>query len=305
MSKDKKSELSNQQMQDRIEELQQELSQKEQQLQRYRMELQKTNSHLEEIITDLSQEVKLASLIQKLLSPTEIPNIPGIEFSTKFVPGIKSGGDYFDIFEHDDRLKFGIILSSSSGYTMSALFLSVLMKLSAQIEARKGMEPDQVISTMITELTPNIQKQDMASIFYGIVDRRNYELKYSCIGSIAGMLQVHGKEQISWLEPSSGPLHKAYDEKPLTHTIPLGPRDRLILCTEGVWNAENAESHFGKERLLKTVHKAPRTGVHDLRNEILYQVEKFTGQNEPSRDQTVLVTEVKDRVIKLAKKGSL
>jgi sigma-B regulation protein RsbU (phosphoserine phosphatase) len=302
MSKDKPTEK---ELIEKIEDLQHELSQKEQELKRYRFELQKTNSAMEQMIGELSQELKLAALIQKLLTPTEIPNIPGIEFSTKFIPGAKSGGDYFDIFEHDDRLKFGIILSSSSGYTMSALFLSVLMKMSAQIEARRGMEPHQVIAAMGAEIVPNIQKQESASIFYGIVDRRNYELKYSCVGAIAGLLQVQGQDQVSWLEPSSGPLRKDYDEKPLTHSIPLGPRDRLILCTEGVWNARNSEHTFGKERLLKTVHRAPRSGVHDLRNEILYQVEQFTGQSEPLRDQTVLVTEVKDRVIKLAKKGSV
>jgi sigma-B regulation protein RsbU (phosphoserine phosphatase) len=302
MSKDKNTE---QMLKDKIEELQHELAHKELEAKRYRMELQKANSALEKLIVDLGQELRLANLIQKLLSPTEIPNIPGIEFSTKFVPGSKSGGDYFDIFEHDDRLKFGIILASSSGYTMSALFLSVLMKLSGQIEARKGMEPDKVLGLMAQEIVPNIQKQDTASLFYGIVDRRNYELKYCSIGHIAGLLQIHGKEQPSWLEPSAGPLKKDFDEQPLTHTIPLGSRDRLILCTEGVPMAQDPEGNgFGRDGLLKAVIRAPRSGVHELRNEILYQAEQFSRLNEPLRDQTVLVTEVKDRVIKLAKKGS-
>jgi sigma-B regulation protein RsbU (phosphoserine phosphatase) len=302
MSKEKTTE---DQLKQKIEELQYELAHKEVELKKYRFELQKTNSTLEKIISDLSQELRLANLIQKLLSPTEIPNIPGIEFSTKFIPGVKSGGDYFDIFEHDDRLKFGIILSSSSGYTMSALFLSVLMKLSAQIEARRGMEPDKVISLMAQEIVPHIQKQDCASIFYGIVDRRNYELKYCSVGTIAGLLHVHGKDQPGWLEACAGPISKDFDSTPLTHSIPLGPRDRLILCTEGVWSASTGEEHvFGKERLLKTVLRAPRSGVHELRNEILFQVERYTQQEEPARDQTVIVTEVKDRVIKLAKKGS-
>jgi sigma-B regulation protein RsbU (phosphoserine phosphatase) len=295
-----------QQLKEKIEDLRHELAQKELEAKRYRLELQKVNAVVEKMIAELGQEVKLASLIQKLLSPTEIPNISGIEFSTKFVPGSRSGGDYFDIFEHDDRLKFGVILSSSSGYAMSALFLSVLMKLSGQMEARKGLEPDKVVTLMAQEIVPHIQKNDSASLFYGVVDRRSYELKYCCVGHIAGLLQVHGKDQPSWLEPSAGPLHREFNEKPLTHSVPLGSRDRLILCTEGVVSAldENGQV-FGKERFLKSVVRAPRSGVHDIRNEILYQVGQFTQAEEPLRDQTVLVTEVKDRVIKLAKKGSL
>jgi sigma-B regulation protein RsbU (phosphoserine phosphatase) len=174
------------------------------------------------------------------------------------------------------------------------------------MEARKGVEPDKVIKQMAAEIVPNIQKNDSASLFYGVIDRRNYELRYCSVGSLMGFLQEQGSDNPVQLEPSAGPLKKDFDENPLTHTISLGARDRLILCTEGVWAAQskNQES-FGKERMIKTILQAQRSGVHSVRNEILYQIEKFTDSKEPVRDQTVLVTEVKDKVIKLAKKSSV
>jgi sigma-B regulation protein RsbU (phosphoserine phosphatase) len=95
------------------------------------------------------------------------------------------------------------------------------------------------------------------------------------------------------LEASAGALVKDYNQNPLTHTMSLGARDRLILCTEGVGESD---------LLLKSILRAPRSGVHELRNEILFQAEQHSGKSEPVRDQTVIVTEVKDRVIKLAKK---
>lgn len=286
-------------------ELKAELSLKESELAKYRKEVTRANEELEGIISDLTQELKLAGKIQKILTPTEIPNIPGVEFSTKFNPGTKSGGDYFDIFELHDKLKFGILLSSCSGYSMSALFLSVLMKYTAQMEARKGLSPDAVISLLAQEIVPQIQKHETASIFYGVVDRRNYDLTYCCVGSIGGVLQIYGKDQVSWLEPSTGPLRRDFAEKPLLHMLPLSSRDRFILCTEGVWAAKNNDQNFGKERLLAAIKSQTKIGVHDMRNEILFQVEQFTGLKDPDRDQTVIVTEVKDRVIKLAKKGSV
>lgn len=291
-------------LKEKIKELEQELTVKNSELIRYRTELQKTNTQLEKIVADLGQEFKLASLVQKVLSPTEIPNIPGIEFSTKFLPGSRSGGDYFDIFEHDDRMKFGIILSSSSGYTMSALFLSVLIKLSAQIEARKGVAPDKVVKMMAEEIVPSIQNNDSASLFYAVFDRRSYELSYCSVGNVMALLQTHGEAKASALEPSTGPFKKEFDSTPLSQTLQLGPRDRLILCSEGVWEAKNPQSEImGRENIIKAVLRAPRSGVHEVRNEILYQVEKHSENSEPMRDQTVVVTEVKDRVIKLAKKS--
>ncbi|MGE3758564.1 MAG: sigmaB regulation protein RsbU, partial [Pseudobdellovibrionaceae bacterium] len=121
-------------LQAKIADLERELSQKEEDLVRFRKELVKTNGTLEALIAQLSGELKMAHLIQKVLAPTEYPHISGIEFSSKFIPGVRSGGDYFDIFEHEDKFRFGIIVASASGYSMSALFLSVLLKMTGQLE---------------------------------------------------------------------------------------------------------------------------------------------------------------------------
>ena len=94
-------------LQSRISELEAELADRERDLTVFREELARANSQLERFIKQISQELKMASLIQKALVPTEFPNIPGFEFSTKFVPSVISGGDYFDIFEHEDKFRFG------------------------------------------------------------------------------------------------------------------------------------------------------------------------------------------------------
>lgn len=288
--------------QELIEELQDSVKQKDAEIQRYRLELAKTNQALEKLIVDLSQELKWVSVIQKALSPTQMPTIPGFEFSTKFVPGSQAGGDYFDIFEHDDRLKFGILLSSSSGYSMSALFLSVLLKLSNRIEAKKGIQPAQALQMLAQEMRPNMQPKDEAQIFYGVFDRRSFELTYSTYGALAAFLQVQDTDKLVRLEPAGQKLNVNSKDQPLQQSVTMGPRDRLILCSEGVTSAVSSQgSAFGLENLQKTILRAPKTGVHELRNEILFSLEQFTGLSDPARDLTVVVVEVSDRVIKLAK----
>lgn len=286
----------------RIEELEELLRQKDKEIHRYRTELTRTNQSLEKVIAELSQELKWVSVIQKALSPTHNPHIPGFEFSTKFIPGSGSGGDYFDIFEHDDRLKFGILLSSSSGYTMSALFLSVLLKLSGRIEAKKGTLPQQALELLAQEMKPHMQVKDETRIFYGVVDRRTFELNYSSFGELAAMLQPAGQDKIVRLAEGAPSLTRETAVKPLDQSIQLGPRDRLILCSVGVVNAPGPGGEtFGWERLQAAVLRAPRSGVHEIRNEILFRLEQFCEISEPLRDLTVIVVEVNDRVIKLAK----
>jgi len=286
----------------RIAELEAELRDRTQDLAVFREELQNANLKLAAFIAQISQELKVASLIQKALVPTEFPNIPGFEFSTKFVASSLSGGDYFDIFEHDDKFRFGIVVSNSSGYGMSALFLSVLLKMTGRLEARKGASPEKVLQMMGQELVPNIKTKDLAHVFYGVFDRRGFDLSYASAGHTIALLLNASTGKLQRLESGAPPFAaESRSEIPL-HTISLNPRDRLILCTEGVIKALNPKGEmFGEDRLYKTVLGAPRAGVHDLRNEILFQIEKFRQSRELPNDLTVIVTEVKDRVLKLAK----
>lgn len=287
---------------EKIRELEAELVAKEAELAHLRLRLTAMNSRLESVIDQIGHEVKLATKVQRLLSPVELPHIAGFEFSTKFIPGMRSGGDYFDIFEHEDRLRFGVLLSASSGYSMSALFLSILMKISSRLEARRGMQPHEMIGTIAREIAPDLKGEDRTSVFYGVVDRRNFEMQYCSIGDIAGYLQVHGADALTRLEPQTGPLTRGYSGAPTSLRINLNPRDRLILCTDGVVKTTNSVGKAWDDVGLRdALRSAPRQGVHELRNEILYKNEIFSGKPEPDRDQTVVVLEVKDKVIKLAK----
>lgn len=289
-------------LKERVSELEHELAVKEAELHRYRLELTKANSALEKLIHQVSQELKLAQSLQKLLSPTELPNVQGFDFSTKFMPGTRFGGDYFDIFEHEDKLKFGILISSASGYSLSSLLLSVIIKISSQMEARRGLEAHKVVALLAKEVIPHIHNDDKASLFYGVVDRRSYEIQYCSVGLIDGFLQVYGQEGLQELMPTGQALSKDFNTEPQSRTIQLNPRDRVILSTEGIKLSQNPLGvYWGGHGLSEAILKAPKQGVHELRNEILFANEKYTGKPEPLRDQTLIVTEVKDRVIKLAK----
>lgn len=289
-------------LKDRIRDLEQELTSKSAELQLYKSQLGLANQQLEKVISQMGQELKMASQLQKHLNPIEIPPISGFDFSTKFISGTKSGGDYFDIFELQDRMKFAILVSSASGYSLSALFLSVLIKISASSEAKRSSEAHQTVQSLIQELQPQMGKDDKISLFYGVVDKRNYELSYCHVGHHQAYLQMMGQDTLENLEACSGILTKTSTQQLHSMKLPLNPRDRIVICSEGVWRAQGSQSQpWGGENFRDAIREAPRSGVHELRNEILFRVEKFTGLAEPEKDQTVIVTEVKDRVIKLAK----
>lgn len=294
--------LTREQLLERVQELEQEVKERQDDLRRFRQELGAANQKLEVLIQQLHGEIKMAQVIQKALVPTEFPHIAGFEFSTKFVPSTISGGDYFDIFEHEDRARFGIIVSSSSGHTMSALLLGVLLKMTSQLEARKGSDPHTVMGEMHTQISEHLSQGDEADMFYALVDRRNFEMRFVRSGNLIALHQNFSTGEVQALDSELPPLGLDFSAPTASQSLLLSPRDRLVLCTRGVIEARNQGGEaYGMERVTRSFLSGPKRGVHELRNHILYEVQKFSQGAEPVRDQTLVVVEVKDKVIKLAK----
>lgn len=286
----------------RITQLEREVKDREADLGRFRDELIKANRRLEQMIESFNQELKVAHAIQRTMVPTEFPNIPGFEFSTKFIPSSKSGGDYFDLFEHQDKFRFGVVLSSSSAYGMSALLLSVLLKMTGKLEARKGAEPHLVVQTIAQEMMEEIESDAKTDLFYALIDRRSFEMRFLRLGNIMAIVQPSGSHEFQILDSSGGPLSQDFNAPKESKKILLNPRDRVILFTRGILETQNPRGEtYGLENLTRSLMSGPKRGVHEMRNHILYDVQRFAQGQEVPRDLTVLILEVKEKVIKLAK----
>lgn len=288
------------QLRDKIKKLEQELASKSLETQLYRKQLAQANAQIEKLIFQVSEEIKFASAIQKLISPTEIPNISGFEISTKYLAGSRSGGDYFDIFEHEDKLKFGILLASCSGYTMSALLLSILMKLSGQVEAKRGLAPEEFLKILSQEMRQQMSDKDKANVFYACIDKRDFSFTYSGLGNIKVLHQIFGRESLIEIQGDPGPIMSKQCSAPIASKIKLNSKDRLVMVSDGVLRTENKDGEeWGMKGLQDAIRSAPKTGVHELRNEIIFRIQQFSGSKEPVRDLTVIVLETKENVLKL------
>lgn len=273
----------------------------ESQVRNYERLLKQANDKLLQLAGEISLDLNWAVKLQKKLVPTEMPRIKGFEFSSKFSPGHRSGGDYFDIFEHDDKWKFGIFLSSCSGYTVSSALMGILIKYSTQVEAKKGLSPEQFLQAMSAELLPGFKERDRASFFYASVDRKTLRLDYSSAGLVSAYRQNHDRDTLDYLKPMVPELMTGSNFTFTNQSVELAPQDRLIFFTPGLVAAQNTKGEaWGVERLFEAWRSSGKKSVHEIRNEILYQQQEFTQLTEFERDQCLIIIEVQEKIIKLA-----
>lgn len=260
----------------------------------YRQELVKFSKQLDSLMSGISTDMNFLNEIQKVLAPSQFPTIPGFEISRKFVFGTKSGGDYFDFFELEDKFRFGVLVASSSGYAMSALFLSFILKFSHVLQAKKGISPELILQKVGEEIKITSAEKDLTHAFYALVDRRDYSLHFCSVGKILGFYISAGKP-IQILKSSASPFGKQFTETLSSAAMELDPNSKICIMTDGLSDV------LGIDRIVQILTENSKASVHELRNELLFQAQQATGLTEPIRDQTVVVINVVGQVIKLAK----
>lgn len=290
-------------LKNKIKILEKEIELKNKDIDTYRKELARANEQLENLVIHIHSQLKKALEIQRQVVPTEFPNIPGFEFSTKFIASSLTGGDYFDIFEHRDRMQFGLLLSSSSGYSLSALFLSIFMKFTFQARQEPlSYAPQSLLDAVEKELIPNIGDKERFHCFYGAMNRRYLRLDYINIGEVIAVHYASATQTLKRLQFTNQPIQKITDFRTLKpESLEFDPKDKLILCSPGLFKVTNpAGEFFGEERYYSIIKKSAQSDVHNLRNEVFFQVQQFSQAKSLPQDLTVIVVETKERVLKLA-----
>ncbi|MCB0394094.1 MAG: SpoIIE family protein phosphatase [Bdellovibrionales bacterium] len=289
-------------MQETIKRLERELADRDRDIRVYKSEMGKLNAKISELIDHIENQLKLASRIQKALVPTEIPKFPGFEFSTKYIASSISGGDYFDIFSTPSKTRFGVLLSASSGFGMSALLLSVLIKLGTQVEGSREIDSAEALHTIAKDLVSSMTSDDAANVFMAFVNRAEMTFTYAGAGEILA-IYVPKESDAEIIEIHSQPVIHSRIPPFTDSVIDLHSRDRIVLISPGIFRTVNRNGEeMGRERILSLVDENKRSGAHELRNSIMFGAQHFAEGQESSRDSTVIVMDVKDRVLKIARR---
>ncbi|MEM7646310.1 MAG: SpoIIE family protein phosphatase, partial [Pseudomonadota bacterium] len=160
---------------------------------------------------------------------------------------------------------------------------------------------DFVMGEIFADLVKEAAEGETASVFYGVFDRRKFQLTYCNVGQPLTIHYKAAENKIDLLPGVESPYKVGENQeiKLGSHQIDLNPSDKLILCSRGFLSLTNDEGRsWGLDEILSLVKNNVGKDVHGLRNEIFFQASKFS-KSQP-RDLTAIVCEVKERIMKLA-----
>ncbi len=264
--------------------------------QNYAQSMELIDQKVEELISEAQSDINKMKELQKKLVPTEIKNISGFEFSTRFTAGYKVGGDYYDVFALEDKTRFAVFLASPNSHGLSALVLSLLIQMAPRLESRANMTVIDTVQKMIQGLTDKMTDKERLDIFYAIVDQKDLSIEYVTMGSIDFYCYQSQKKHWEKIPSTYAAISKNNVDEIKSNKIYLESMGQIVLLSPGF----NLLPDSG-QKYLNYLNQASHLNIHDLRNGLCFKSMELGPQDPPVRDQTVLVMQVKAKVIRLAK----
>ena len=237
----------------------------------------------------LLREVELASVIQKTILPTELPEIPGYRCSGLNIPSREVGGDYYEIIPLSGG-RFALVIADVAGKGVySALLVNSLhAALHAYLESGLPLEAmTHKLNRLMFDVTTAML---FTTCFIALLDPESGEVEYMNAGHLPPML-VRRRGEIE--VPSAGGPPLGCLREGVTYEsgkFRLERGDGLLLYTDGVPEAANPDGEFYQksgrfEKLLLQMKRS--AGVCDP-GRIVEDVRDFAGSDSFGDDITLL-----------------
>lgn len=235
------------------------------------------------------EELKRAREIQQMLLPSTLPQPAGVQIAGAWQPAREVGGDYFDVIQLDqDRV--GICIGDVAGKGITAALLMANLQASFRAFATAEASPQTVCTKLNKFLCANIAAGKFVTFFYAVLDANSHTLNYENAGHSPGQL-LRRDGTTETLQGGGAVLGALPDWTYQSYTAQLQPGDTLLLSTDGITEAENAQlEEFGDERLLQAARTRDGSAI-EIQRVIMQQVTAFCGGNFRD-DATLLVLRI-------------
>jgi len=234
----------------------------------------------------IDEELRTAYTIQKRLLPSSLPVVEGYTFAGVNRPAKSVSGDYYDmVVRPDGRIYFVIADVSGKGITAAIVMSSVATAFN--IFTRTDPTPADLVRELNATLAPKTAPTKFVTLVAGVLDPKSGKIEFTNAGHVPPLfVSSTGVETLKKTDLVVGLFPTAKYEN---QTIELKPGDVLVLFTDGVTEAENAnEEQLGLTTVaekLKTFHGASASKILATIDE---HVHAYVGETPAGDDVTMI-----------------
>ncbi|HLV40771.1 MAG TPA: PP2C family protein-serine/threonine phosphatase [Brumimicrobium sp.] len=235
----------------------------------------------------IKKELEVASEMQKLLFPDNLPSDKRLDLAANYTARHEVGGDYYD-FIPINKNEFIVCIADVSGKGVGAAMLMANFQATIRtLLSFNKFDLEYLIRELNKKVMQSAKGEKFITFFIGHYNMTSRRLKYINAGHNHPILTNGKKAQ--FLDKGSIGLGML-EEVPFIEPdeVTISPNSTLILYTDGVVELQNkAGEYFQTDRLIKLIHSFYPLKMEDLNNLIFSKLDEFR-ETEDLVDDTAI-----------------
>lgn len=238
----------------------------------------------------LEQKLDLARSIQSGFVPDEAPEIPGYQVAGITKPATWVGGDYYDFISLNGSNNHFFALGdvTGKGIPASLLMASVRSVFRTHIENNHSLTKSvNLVNRSIYRDTP---LEKFITLLCGKLNIKSNTFSYVNAGHTDAFHINYGKGEIIHLNEGGVMLGIMPNESYSKASVPLQPGEQIIIYSDGINEAQNAEGQlFGEGPFKKWLLNHPSLSPSETIKKLIEDVDEFRESEEQDDDITLIV----------------
>jgi PAS domain S-box-containing protein len=215
-----------------------------------------------------TERSQIAQTLQASLLPRELPEIPGIELASVFLPAGDQnmvGGDFFDVFKSGDGV-WSAILGDVSGKGAKAAAITAAARHTLRAAALIDPQPAANLALLNRVLIADLAVPEFCTIVYArLCPGRDKLTARLANGGHPAALVLRDSGIVEEVSAGRGPLVGIVPDAEFQDTeLELGPGDLLLLYTDGVTEVRTSDIALGERELVSTLAAQRGRSAHDV-----------------------------------------
>jgi len=241
----------------------------------------------------MDEDLKAARKLQSVLLPREAPPIAGLQMAIRLRPAREISGDIYDFFEQGDFaiIAFGDVSGKGAAAALYGALVSGLLRTLAH-RRRTPAELLKLINEVLLERKVDAQYVTLCVLEWQPAHKR---LVVANAGALPPIICRAGEIIRPHIEGIPAGLLDGTDYDEVAFN--LDPGDVILLYSDGIQDQPNpAGDEYGRGRISHALQNACGNSPEQIADEILADLDAFTGEASAFDDQTLIAIRVGDSV---------
>lgn len=235
-------------------------------------------------VQESQTERATATALQRSLLPGRLPQLDGLEFAARYVPGadLRVGGDWYDVFPLPDG-RWGLVMGDVVGHGLSAAVVMGRLRSALRAYALLDLDDPAGVLEKLDRKATHFEPGAMATVLYTVVDPSYERMRVSLAGHPPPVIAAPNRSAALLDVKPDPPIGARWEPRRNTTTVDLPEGAVACFYTDGLVERRGHSLDSGLEQLCAAVDDRPAEMV------CIRVMSMLTGTHQPEDDVALLV----------------